>query len=169
MLKWIGAILIVIGSGSFGLTMVLSHKREAALLQQLLEALNYMQCELQYRMLSLPDLFLGVADIINGDLGALFRSLSAELHGNTLPKVSACMSDVLERTPKLPDSVKRQLQFLGDNLGQFGIDGQMMGLESSKRSCISRLEHMTSNQEVRLRSYQTLGLCAGAALVILFI
>ena len=47
--------------------------------------------------------------------------------------------------------------------------GQLLGLEEQRRRCNAELEKLNAGKEDRLRSYQTLGLCAGAALVILFI
>jgi hypothetical protein len=54
-------------------------------------------------------------------------------------------------------------------MGKFDIDGQINGLEAVRSLCRRMLDELTSGREVRLRNYQTLGLCAGAALVILFI
>ena len=47
--------------------------------------------------------------------------------------------------------------------------GQILGLEAVRSHCRSELDALSANQDERLRSYQTLGLCTGAALAILFV
>jgi hypothetical protein len=54
-------------------------------------------------------------------------------------------------------------------MGRFDLEGQLNGLEAVRTRCRDWLDELISGREVRLRNYQTLGLCAGAALVILFI
>ena len=61
------------------------------------------------------------------------------------------------------------LILLGRWLGRFDLDGQLKGLDAVRQECRRHLEELNNNREVRLRSYQTLGLCAGAAIAILFI
>jgi hypothetical protein len=61
------------------------------------------------------------------------------------------------------------LRELGQSLGRFDLNGQLLGIAAVRNTCRSKLQQFEKNKEVRLRSYQTLGLCAGAALAILFI
>ena len=44
-----------------------------------------------------------------------------------------------------------------------------IGVETVRGECRRELEQMNVNKDVRLRSYQTLGFCAGAAVAILLI
>jgi hypothetical protein len=46
-LKWLGASLIILGCGGFGLAIASSHRREIQSLKKLIAALDYMECELQ--------------------------------------------------------------------------------------------------------------------------
>ena len=55
------------------------------------------------------------------------------------------------------------------NLGKFDMSGQLRGLENARNVCRENLELLMYNKDRRLRSYQTLGLCAGAAVAILFV
>jgi hypothetical protein len=54
-------------------------------------------------------------------------------------------------------------------LGIFDLPGQLKGLEEAQQVCQRALEQLEKGQAARLRSYQTLALCAGAALTILFL
>jgi stage III sporulation protein AB len=79
------------------------------------------------------------------------------------------MQAALAVTERLPKQTTEVLSLLGESLGKFDLSGQLRGLEGIRSECHRRLDALSENQEVRLRSYKTLGLCAGAALVILFI
>ena len=54
--KWIGAILVVAGCGGFGFSLASAHRREIQLLRHLNICVQYMQCELKYRLTPLQDL-----------------------------------------------------------------------------------------------------------------
>ena len=79
------------------------------------------------------------------------------------------MTAALAKTPKLPHRLRKNLADLGTSLGRFDLPGQLKGLEAARISCRRDLEELSRDRDVRLRSYQTLGLCAGCALAILFL
>ena len=66
-------------------------------------------------------------------------------------------------------SLRRPLRLLGQTLGRFDLPGQLKGIKAVQESCRRELARLERNRDARLRSYQTLGLCAGAALVILLV
>jgi stage III sporulation protein AB len=105
----------------------------------------------------------------SGPLNALFLRLSKELEEQISPNVSSCMRASIAVTEQLPKQTAEVLALLGESLGKFDLNGQLRGLASVRTECNRRLDALAENQDVRLRSYKTLGLCAGAALVILFI
>ena len=168
MWKWIGAMLVVAGCGTVGFTMALSHKREERLLESLKNALDFMACELQYRMTPLPALSRLAAGNQKNAVGEAFSRLSAELEQQVLPDVEYCMNQAL-RNLELPRRVMEGFRMLGKNLGRFDLQGQLKGMEMVRNYCDAELKAMGKNRDERLRSYQTLGLCAGAALAILFV
>lgn len=165
--RWLGACLIVVGCGGFGLIIASSYRKEMTTLKRLIAALDYMECELQFRMSALPDLCRQTAAESDGILKKIFHSLAAELEDQISPDVQQCMQSVLARTKNVPVQTSQCLSQLGNSLGRFDLQGQIKGLEAARRECRVKLNKMTVNADVRIRSYQTLGLCAGAALVIL--
>lgn len=169
MLKWYGAILIVLGCGSIGFAMAAAHRREETVLRQLIGALDFMQCELQYRLTALPDLCRMTAAQCQGNLRTLFITLAQELEDQLSPDAFHCMNAALAKVPKIPGKAGEILRSMGRTLGRFDLEGQIQGLENARQNCRRMLENMSENREVRLRSYQTLSLCAGAALAILFL
>lgn len=167
--KLIGALFVIVGCGGFGFMMVLNHRRKEEMLRQLIDAITFLECELQYHMPALPLLSVSVSKRCRGCVQSVFGHLSEELSRQISPDVSTCMAAAMSKVPELPSKIKTIFQELGKTLGTFDLPGQLKGLEAVRQSCTSELNSLLQNREVRLRSYQTLGLCAGAALAVLFI
>jgi stage III sporulation protein AB len=167
--KWIGAILVFASCGGFGFALCVIHKNEEGMLRQLVSALDFMQCELQYRLTPLPELCRSAGLQASGCLRQIFLTFSRELDYRLTPDVSSSMDVALEQSHNIPPKVKAILQMLGNSLGRFDLNGQLLGLEAVRHQCREDLQNLAADKPLRLRSYQTLSLCAGAALVILFI
>lgn len=167
--KWIGAVLIVAGCGGFGFALSTEHRQQEKSLRKLTAILDFMACELQYRMTPLPELCRLAAQETDGKLSKVFFSLSEELDRSTASDVSAAMDTTLLAVGELPEKTRDNLLAFGRSMGRFDLTGQLETLEALRGSCRRDLEAFTSNRDVRLRNYQTLGLCAGAALAIILI
>lgn len=167
--KWIGAVLVITGCGGFGFSLASAHRREEAALRQLLRILKFMQCELRYRLTPLPELCRQAAGEARGQLRDVMQYLAVELERREKSDAAACMRSSIARSSGFPRSVRRLLMQLGRSIGRFDLSGQLEGLEAVCAACRSELKELSHNRENRLRSYQTLGLCAGAALAILFL
>lgn len=167
--KVIGAMIIIFACGGCGFLTAAHHNANIRFLQSLILGLDFMVCELQYRATPLPQLCRQTGERCNEKVGQIFMELADELESQISPNVGICMTTVLSRFSELDPMVSESLLELGNQLGQFDISGQVRGLENCRGHCISMLDQLTTNKDSRLRSYQTLGLCAGAAIVILFI
>ena len=168
-IKWIGAIFVLAACGGFGFQIAAAQRKEVRTLRQLIRILDFAECELQYRLTPLPELCRKASQECSGPLNALFLCLCKELEEQISPNVSSCMRASIAFTEQLPKQTAEVLALLGESLGKFDLNGQLRGLASVRAECNRRLDALAENQDVRLRSYKTLGLCAGAALVILFI
>ena len=168
-LKLIGAIFVLAGCGGIGFRIAANYRLEEKYLRQLIGILDYMECELQYRMTPLPELCRQAFKEFSGLLGSVFWELSVEMDAQNSSDLEVCMSAVIERTPKLSPLVQQELLLLGKSAGRFDMEGQLKGLEAVRQDCRRQVEALSHNRDTRLRSYQTLGLCAGAALAILFV
>jgi len=165
--KWIGAILIVVSCSGCGFTIAAGKRREEKLLCQLIGILQFMEAELQYRLTPLPELCRMAAGETKGTLRTVFINLYRELSWQKLPDAGSCMYAAIQRTGEFPPRVRRLLVQLGHTLGCFDLSGQLQGLKTVRNRCEESLEHIRKNRDERLRSYQTLGICAGAALAII--
>lgn len=166
--KIIGAALIIAGCGGVGFSMAAAHRREEKSLRQLIRALDFMGCELQYRLTPLPELCRCAAAESGGAVSHLLANLATELEAQVAPDAASCMNAALSKTKGLPQRTRKNLMLLGSSLGQFDLQGQLTGLEAARKQCRRELDELSRDRDVRLRSYQTLGLCAGSALAILF-
>lgn len=167
--KLVGAALIIAGCGGVGFSMAAAHRREEKALRQLIRALDYMGCELQYRLTPLPELCRCAAAESGGAVSQALVNLASELEAQVAPDAASCMNAALAKTQHLPQTARKNLLALGSSLGQFDLQGQLTGLEAARKQCRRELDELSKNRDVRLRSYQTLGLCAGSALAILFL
>lgn len=169
MIRIIGAFLIVAGCSGVGFLMVGNQKREEETLRQLINILDFMGCELQYRLTPLPELCRLASVQSNASVYRLMLDLANELDKQLSPDASVCMMNVLQKWPKLPEITKRMLSRLGGSLGRFDLAGQMKGIENTRQLCRKELDVLSEDRTVRYRSYRTLAICAGIALAILFI
>lgn len=165
----IGAVCIVSACGGFGFILAARHIQSIQLVRQLISALDYMACELQYRNTALPELCRDTAIQCKGRIKLLFAFLSDELESQISPNVSYCMNAAVEKSGDFPSCLQQIFHMLGYSLGRFDLSGQLKGLEAARKECRELLQTLLLNKDTRIRSYQTLGLCAGAAIAILFI
>lgn len=168
-LKIIGAICIILACGGMGYSMAAAHRRAEGALRQLIGVLDYMGCELQFRLTPLPELCRGGAAQSQGIIGQVFSELTQELEAQVSPDAASCMHAAVDKVNKLPTSARKNLLMLGTSLGRFDLQGQLKGIEGVRTQCRTDLDALEQDRDKRLRSYQTLGLCAGCALAILFL
>ena len=168
-LKLFGAALIVASCSGFGFYIAASHKKEVFYLQKLLAIIEYMEWELEYRLTPLPQLCRNIGEKTRFRISSVFDNLADELTYQIAPDVSCCMQSVLASQKEIPPQTLYYLKMLGESLGEYNVDGQLKSLVQLRVLISQKLDALTENQPQRLRCYQTLGVCAGAALAILFV
>ena len=168
-IKGLGAVLIIAGCGGFGFSMAAGVRQQEKLLGQLIRILGILETELQYRLTTLPELCRLAAAECDGTLRSIFRELMTALIRQDQPDATVCMDLVLNRCEELPGRLRKHLRHLGRSLGRYDLPGQLRGLQTVRSACEGDLALLQQSREVRLRSYQTLSLCAGTALAILFV
>ncbi len=169
MLRWIGALFIIAGCGGFGFSMALHYKRQEQCLRQLIKGLDIFSSDLAYRLTPLPEVCRSVAKSVGGSVGKAFSYLAMELDSQVCPDAACCMEAALNSACDLPKSCRTYLLQLGQTLGRFDMAGQLSEIAATKADCLEKLDAIRADRDVRIRNYQTLGLCAGVALAILLI
>ena len=164
----VGAILVVLSSSAVGFSIVKGQKEEQNSLLQLIRGLEFMACELEFRLPTLLELCVLTASQVSGPIRSFFVLLEEKLRNNASDDVYGCVYSTVKTMDQLPEVTRRNLLLLGKTLGRFDLSGQLSGIASVIELCKRDLEGLQSNQDVRFRAYRTLGICAGIALVILF-
>lgn len=167
--KMIGASCVMVACGGYGFSLAHRHIMLLRMLHQLHKILDRMEWEMQYRFRTMPDLCRLISAEEKGILGELFFHLAIELENQIQPDVRRCMLCAMESLPSLPDSVKFVLDDLGKELGRYDLRGQLDGIERARQRVAASIRELELSKDQRIRGYKTLGLCAGAALIILFI
>ena len=85
------------------------------------------------------------------------------------PDVQSCMQIVIEKIRMPSRRIRRLFLLFGRSLGKFDLAGQVRGLEEVRTACELELRPLTQQKQNAIRSYRTLGICAGIALAILLI
>lgn len=168
-LKLIGALCVIVGCGSCGFMMASQYLSKIRLLKNLVIVLDYMECDLTYRCTPLPLLCRQAGEQVTGKVHQIFVLLADELDAQVSPDVQRCMASVLDRLGNLPFVFSGILLGLSTNLGKFDMPGQLRALDNARALCRENLNKLQENKDSHIRSYQTLGLCAGAAIAILFV
>ena len=164
-----GAILIIASCGGFGFLIAANQKRETKILQDLIASLEFMECEMIYRLTPLPELCRMTASGAKGIIKTIFMQLAEELENQVSPNAEACMSTVIKSIKDIPKLTKEALETFSGTLGCFDLEGQVKCIRNVRTEALHKLQKSRENQDTRLRSYQTLALCAGVAIVIIII
>jgi stage III sporulation protein AB len=169
MLRLIGAGLIVSACGSFGLGLAAQYRREIGVLRQFIQCVEFIQREMEYHLSPLPDLCRDAGAHSSGVLRKYWEQMALEMESQIAPDVPSCMTAAAEKVSPLPRHTAGAMELLGRSLGSYDLEGQQQALASVHQYCEELLGELEANKTQRIRNYQTLGLCAGAALAILFI
>lgn len=168
-IKLFGAILILLGCGLFGIMCASSYRKEIKTLGGFIDLINAVSCELQYKASKLQDVFAGLSDAMKSPISDFCRILSSEFESQVQPCVPECIYAALAKCQNIPRSTERHIVQMGLTLGRFDLDGQLSELNAVRKEAESALTELRSQQEMKTRNIKTLALCAGAAIVILFI
>lgn len=168
-LNWLGALLVFISCGSIGVIMASAYRREAKYLSDFVKVLDYMLCELEYRLTPLPRIFKDASSITFGTLQKVLMQMAYELESQISPNACCCMRASLQTVPDIPVKLKKTLLDFAQTLGCFELDGQLLQLRSIREITAAQLKYMQVEEQERTRRYQTLGFCAGAGLAILLL
>ena len=166
--KWIGAVLIIAGCGGFGFSLAAGHRHQERSLGRVLRILDFMASELHFHATPLPQLCANAAKLYNKAEALVFSRLGEALEARESADAPSCMEEVLKEI-QLPSQTRDTLRQVGQTLGCFDLEGQLKGLEEGRQLCSRHLKALGENRDTRLRNYQTLSLCTGAALAILLI
>lgn len=165
--RLIGVVFLIVGCSLCGFKMASDYRKEILSLRDLIDVLNYMECELNYRLTPLPQLCrLSAAN--SKYLKELFLNFADEMDAQVSTDTQCCMEAAIHKS-RTCNSVTVFLRELGCSFGKFDLDGQLSGIGSVRQKCGQKLHTLEKDKDIRVRNYQTLGICAGVALAILLV
>ena len=167
--KVLGAICIMCVCAGFGFSLAYKQMKEIYLLDQWIRILQRMENEIQYRLRTIPDIFRQISNEENGIFRDFLLRTAIEMENQIQPDVRRCMDVAMCSLSGAPGSVIKLMQQLSNELGRFEVEGQICGIERVRLKAEEIRNDLNRDKTKRIRGYQTLGICAGAALVIIFI
>ena len=167
--KLIGVVCVIAACGGTGFMMAGQYISQIRMLADMIIVLDYMQSEIQYRCTPLTPLCRQAAEQISGKIQQIFQVLADELERQIAPSVEICMTNTINKLGVHQCVIREILTSLSCNLGKFDVLGQVRALENTRNLCSEKLKELQMQRQSRVRSYQTLGLCAGAAIAILLV
>lgn len=171
MLKALGMIFVIVGTSGVGFSMAISVKRTTAVLQQLLSALELMKHEISYKKTPLPELMRIVSLSSKGGVADFFGRVASDCYQRQEASVNAIVKKCLAETPAsvFPSNVRQILLNWGNGLGKYDVTGQLCAIDLANERLRALLNQYQAEQTSRMRSYCTLGVCAGLAIAIILL
>ena len=115
MLRLLGGALVLLASGSFGITAGVRYYRAARHLQAFCRAVELLRCEINYSLQPLPEVCTVVADRLTGPPAAFFRCFAAQLREPVSRDRAAAAALEAARGLQLPqDAVMAVLELCKD-------------------------------------------------------
>ncbi|MBE6944891.1 MAG: hypothetical protein E7459_02235 [Ruminococcaceae bacterium] len=169
MIRWMGAIIVIVACGCCGCSMARSYGELEHSLRQLLSAMELMHCQMEYRLTTLPELCRILPSACSGIVGKVFSDLGQELERQETMDISLCMEEALQKNPKLPVPCARSLRRLSRILGQADLQLQLRGITTEMERMKVDLRQVAAERPGRVKSYRALGICGGIALAIVLL
>ena len=168
-IKTLGAICIFGVCGGFGWMLAYAKKKEIDLIEQFIRILLRLENEIHYHLKSIPDIFRHISAEEKGELSEFLLQTAVEMENQIQPDVARCMAVSATGLAGMPNSIIKLIENLGNELGRYEVEGQISGIEQVRMRAEELRNELSRDRIRRIRGYQTLGLCVGAALVIIFI
>ena len=169
MLKMIGIVMVFLGASGTGFSMAWRIRHTTAVMQQLRNSLSQMRNEISYRRTPLPELLRLLAVSSRGEVAVFWNMVADGVCKRQEDSVGKIVRSSLNAMDSAAFSgpVRQILQVLGDGMGTYDVEGQVRAITLAETRLQEVLNQMQSEQSGRMRSYCTLGICAGLAIAIL--
>ena len=100
-------------------------------------------------------------------MGKVLLDFSKGLESNRNSDIASCLEQAIKESKKISKEAEDSLLEFGVNLGHFDVFGQVRDIEAVCDHCQKKIQEIETGKEERIRTYRTLGFCAGAALAIM--
>ena len=166
MLRVLGGALVLLASGSFGITAGVRYYRASRHLQAFCRAIELLRCEINYSLQPLPEVCALVADRLTGPPAAFFRCFAAQLREPVSRDRAAAAAMEAARGLQLPQDAVMAVLELCSALGRYDLDGENRMLDLTASRLQAALARCEAEKRPRAKCYAALGLCTGLALLL---
>lgn len=166
-IRLMGACMVIAGCTVCGVITSCNQKKGIETLEELVWVLDSLTCELEYNRTPLPELCRRIAKSRTGMLRTFFIHLADEMDSQIKPSVPSCVGAALQNSPGLPQEVQSLLYQLGDSMGRFDVEGEILSLQALRSAAEQRLDVMRIARKEKGKTNQTLWVCAGVAAAVL--
>ncbi len=170
MIRLVGAILIVVGSASAGFCMAGNVRRMQRIYRDALRATAYMKSEIECYLTPLHDIYTQLSHVMPKPLSTLFSALHQQARRSLglLPAVHYSRARQMLKNP-LPHELGQIFAEMFDMLGRQDAVAQIRAITLAEERLNEVLINISSEKKERCRAYETIGVCAGIALVIILV
>ena len=166
MIKWIGAGMILLGAGGFGIGKAARFYRQMRQLRAFSNALEILKCELNYTLLPLPELCRVTAERSERVCACVLRDYARLLEPGS-PRKMAAAACLESRVLCLPEEAQTALLDLFSSMGRYDLDGENRLISRTQLRLEAAIRTGEAEKRPMVKGYAALGLCTGAALAIL--
>ena len=168
MIRLIGAVMIILGAGGFGIAKTAQFYRQQRQLRSYLYMLELLKCELTYTLFPLPKLCRITAER-SERLCADFLKRYADFLDSGASRTAAAREAFSEGNCFLPPDASMAILELFGTLGRYDLEGEENLLRLTQQRLKAALERGETEKRPMAKGYALLGLCTGAALAILLV
>ncbi len=171
MLKLLGSLLLMVGAAGLGFGAAAQLQHRVTGLRALVGALEQMERELEFRLTPMPELMARLAREVQPPARYLFSYCREHLDELGARRFGQLWRNALEENADLALTAQERqiMDGLGDVLGRYDGEGQREALRSAVSQLGECLRRAEGDRDRLGRVYATLGVGAGAMLVILLL
>lgn len=166
-MKTAGVIFIILSVGSVGFRISAALKYRCRILRKLISALHLLEHELTFSGTPLPRAFTLMADAVEGCYQQIFGKIAQKMNKTRWLTPISAMEQALRECPD-EQTGEILMEFAG-NIGRYDIDMQIKGIDIARTRLEGLVSVLEKERSVKSKTYETLGICAGLAAVILLI
>lgn len=169
-MKWIGLLLVLVGSGGIGLSLVGEYTMRIHTLSQIRDMMHYMNDLILYEYVSLPEAFARTAERMEAPFSDFLKKVAFQMEEFSGENISFLWKS---NARMIKDRMnKKDYAEFADCMRQTGfsdVTGQSQTLKAYEQRLELQLHRLTEQKEEKCRLYQTLGIMSGVFFCILLI
>ena len=168
-LRFLGAAFVVLSSAWVGFSSARRLRRAGRELDELRAALEQMESELRCASPTYAAVCKRLSETATGAVSQFFSALADDASDSDFEPVGATRRAVERSGLILQPAAFLALEQLFDGFGRFDLTGQLRQLGLAREALSHQAGRLREQTEAKCRSYEILGLCAGAAVLILVV